>query len=210
MTKHRLRCEKSFRPKANLEPSPTDCDIPLKKTKKQLAQASAQQARAATRGQVQGKPAPPPLQPRPVGGAILNTSTKNTPTVAQAISQVRPRTHRARSSAAQRQKWKMFHSLHRAAAPACCVNTLLGNSCFQNYLCCIMQILRCALCTVCGWGVTSQLLFVLPPPHMCFLFRRCCKVHKSWSPLQKKVKLQVFSCLSRHFIGKYASHSHSD
>ncbi len=36
MTKHRQRCEKAFRASKNLEPAPTDCDIPLKKTKKQM------------------------------------------------------------------------------------------------------------------------------------------------------------------------------
>ena len=41
MLKHRLRCQKVFNAKRNLEPSPTDCDIPLKKTKKQLAAAAA-------------------------------------------------------------------------------------------------------------------------------------------------------------------------
>ena len=41
MTKHRQRCEKVFSMKRNLEPSPTDCDIPLKKSKKQLAAAAA-------------------------------------------------------------------------------------------------------------------------------------------------------------------------
>ena len=49
----------------------------------------------------------------------------------------------AQHSAAQRKIWKTFHYLHRAAALACCVNTLLDNNCF-HYLHYVTQTLRCA------------------------------------------------------------------
>ncbi len=52
-----------------------------------------------------------------------------------------PRPHRARSGAAQRKKWKIFHCLHCVATAAVCVNTLLDNSCF-HFLRCVMQTLR--------------------------------------------------------------------
>ena len=95
MNKHRLRCEKVFSMKRNLEPSPTDCDIPLKKTKKQLAAAAAAAAGPrVTRGggapqpNIITRPQPPPLQPRPMGTSILNITPGGKPTVAQTLSQV--------------------------------------------------------------------------------------------------------------------------
>ena len=98
MTKHRQRCEKVFSMKRNLEPSPTDCDIPLKKSKKQLAVAAAAAAAPrVTRGagmpqaNIITRPQPPPLQPHPLGTSILNINPGGKATVAQTISQaIRP------------------------------------------------------------------------------------------------------------------------
>ena len=97
MTKHRQRCEKVFSMKRNLEPSPTDCDIPLKKSKKQLAAAAAAAAPRVTRGagvpqaNIITRPQPPSLQPRPLGTSILNINPGGKATVAQTISHaIRP------------------------------------------------------------------------------------------------------------------------
>ncbi len=69
---------------------------------------------------------------------------------------LRPRPHRAHTSAAQRKKWKILHYLHSAAqlvaSAALYVNTQTDNSGF-HLLHCIMQTLRCALRTPCARGV---------------------------------------------------------
>ncbi len=44
---------------------------------------------------------------------------------------VTPHPHRACSSAAQREKWKMLYYLYSAAVAVLCVHTLLSNHCFH-------------------------------------------------------------------------------
>ena len=61
-----------------------------------------------------------------------------------------------RSSAAQREKWRILYYLHSAAASACCINTLLSNSCFLLLHCVTQTLDLCyVLRALCELGLTS-------------------------------------------------------
>ncbi len=88
-----------------------------------------------------------------------------------------PHPHRARCSAAQRQKWKMFHYLHTAAASTCCVNTTVV-SIFCAALCrrngnanAVFMDTRCTN-NSCVWDLRSGQWSCVPPQMQTWLTTR--------------------------------------